>query len=182
MIQQSASDFEGMPITILRPSAVYGPREDQIYSFFKMVSKRICPIVGDGEHPKISMVYVGDVIQGILKAVQQQQEGINTYYISGEKIYTWNEIRGTTTKVLGKKAVPIYIKPKIVKKLAGIIESTASFFGSYPVINREKANEMILEWTCSIEKAKKELNYVPEYTLGEGISRTIHWYQMHHWL
>jgi nucleoside-diphosphate-sugar epimerase len=160
-------------ITILRPPAVYGPREDQIYSFFKLVSKRICPIVGDGEHPKISMVYVADVVSGILKAVDQRQTGIHTYFISGKNIHTWNEIRGTTSRVLGKK---------FVKRIAGIVEKTASFFGSYPVINKEKANEMILEWTCTSKKAERELDYQPRYSLAEGISRTIHWYKMHHWL
>jgi nucleoside-diphosphate-sugar epimerase len=169
-------------ITILRPPAVYGPREDQIYTFFKMVNKRICPIIGDGEHPKISMVYVGDVVTGILKAAEQQTPGVHTYFISGPEIYSWNEIRGTTTKVLGKKAIPIYVKPKFVKKIAGTVEKAASFLGIYPVLNKEKAKELILEWTCSREKAQRELGYTPQYSLGEGISRTIHWYQKHHWL
>lgn len=169
-------------ITILRPPAVYGPREDQILSFFKMVNKRICPIIGDGEHPKISMVYVGDVVNGILKAANQTTAGVHTYFVSGPDIYSWDEIRGTTTKVLGKKAVPIYVKPKLVEKIAGTVEKTASFFGVYPVLNKEKAKELILEWTCSSEKAQRELGYTPQFSLGEGISRTIHWYQRHHWL
>lgn len=173
---------EDVSVTILRPPAVYGPREDQIYTFFKMVSKRICPIIGDGTKPKISMVYVSDVVQAILKAAEQTEAGVHTYFVTGKHIHTWNEIRGTTSTVLGKKAIPIYIKPKVVKKIAGFVESAASFFGSYPVINREKANEMILEWTCSGEKAEKELGYHPRVSLAEGISRTIHWYQMHHWL
>ena len=169
-------------ITILRPPAVYGPREDQIYSFFKMVNNRICPIIGDGERPRISMVYVGDVVHGILKAAQQKSSGVATYFISGPDIYTWNQIRGTTTKVLGKKAIPIYVKPKIVEKIAGTVEKAASFMGIYPVLNKEKAKELILEWTCTSEKAQHEINYQPQYSLGEGISRTIHWYQKHHWL
>lgn len=169
-------------ITILRPPAVYGPREDQIYSFFKMVNKRICPIIGDGKHPKISMVYVGDVVNGIFKAAEQKTPGVHTYFVSGPEIYSWNEIRGTTTKVLGKKALPIFVKPKLVEKIAGTVEKAASFFGVYPVLNKEKAKELILEWTCSSEKAERELGYTPHVTLGEGISRTIHWYKKHHWL
>lgn len=173
---------EKTSITILRPPAVYGPREEQIYSFFKMVNNRICPIIGDGKHPKVSMVYVGDVVNGILKAANQKAPGMHTYFISGPKIYTWNEIRETTTKVLGKKNIPIYVKPQFVKKIAGTVEKAASFFGIYPVLNRDKAKELILEWTCSSEKAQNELGYTPKFSLGEGISRTIHWYQRHHWL
>ncbi len=173
---------EKTSITILRPSAVYGPREDQIYSFFKMVDKRICPVIGNGERPKISMVYVSDVVQGCLKAAEKSNKEVETYFISDEKPYTWNRIRQISTKVLGKKALPVYIKPKWVKKIAGGVEKAASFFGIYPVLNSDKANELILEWTCSIKKAKKELDFKPEYSLEEGISGTIHWYQKHHWL
>lgn len=169
-------------ITVLRPPAVYGPREDQIYSFFKMIDKRICPIIGDGEHPKVSMIYVGDVVQATLKAAGQTEAGIHSYFISDDKLHTWSEICGTATKVFGKKALPIYVKPKWVQRIAGTVEKAASFFGIYPVFNREKAKEMVLEWTCSTDKAKKELGYEPQYTLEEGISRTIHWYQRHHWL
>lgn len=169
-------------ITILRPAAVYGPREDQIYSFFKMVDKRICPIIGDGESPKVSMVYVGDVVQSILKAGRQTAPGVHTYFISDTDPYTWNEIRRVATKVFGKKNIPIYVRPGLVQKIAGTVEKAASFFGVYPVLNREKAKEMILEWTCSARKARKELDFEPQYSLQEGIARTIHWYQRHHWL
>ena len=180
MIHRVAEDSSS--ITVLRPSAVYGPREDQIYSFFKMADNRICPIVGDGERPKISMVYVMDVVRGMLKASRQTEKGVHVYFISDKNPYTWDQIRRTTTKVLGKKALPIYIKPELVKSIAGLIEKAGSFFGSYPVINREKANELIKEWTCSIDKAQRELDFHPKYSLAEGISRTIHWYKMHHWL
>lgn len=180
MIHRTAGDDSS--VTILRPSAVYGPREDQIYTFFKMVNKHICPIIGDGERPRISLVFVRDVIQAMMAAAGQSEPGVHTYFISGKHLHTWNEIRETSAKVLGKKTIPVYIKPKFVKKIAAAVEKTASFFGSYPVINREKANEMVLEWTCTIEKAQRELDYNPKYSLAEGISRTIHWYKMHHWL
>jgi len=169
-------------IKIIRPPAVYGPREDQIYSFFKSFSKGICPIVGDGNNPRLSMVYVSDLINGILKAAQKSDSGVHTYFISGEGTHSWNEIRGVTSKVMGKKAMAIRIKPKLVKKAAAVIENVASLLGKYPVVNKEKANELILEWTCSTEKAQKELDYTPGVSLAEGISRTIHWYKMHNWL
>ncbi|MBD3616344.1 MAG: NAD(P)-dependent oxidoreductase [Gracilimonas sp.] len=169
-------------IKIIRPPAVYGPREDQIYSFFKACAKGICPIVGDGNNPRVSMVYVSDLVDGILRAANKTDEGVHTYFISGEGTHSWNDIRAITSKVLGKKTIPLKIKPKLVKKAAGLIENVASLFGIYPVINKEKANELILEWTCSSKKAEKELDYQSKVSLSEGISRTIHWYKMHNWL
>jgi nucleoside-diphosphate-sugar epimerase len=169
-------------IKIIRPPAVYGPREDQIYSFFKACSKGVCPIVGDGNNPRVSMVYVSDLINGIMLAAQKNEPGIHTYFISGEGTYSWNEIRAVTSKVLGRKTIPLKINRNLVKKIAGVIENAASLFGVYPVVNKEKANELILEWTCSSDKASKELHYHPKVSLAEGISRTIHWYKKHNWL
>lgn len=172
----------GQSITILRPPAVYGPRENQIYTLFKMMSKGLAPIVGDGEHPRLSIIYVSDVIQGLIKASQQKDKGVHTYFITGDSDTNWNQIRDIVSVILGNKIASIRIRPDWVKKIAGVVESTASFFGSYPVINREKANEMVLEWTCSHEKAADELNYSPQYSLEEGISRTLRWYKQHNWL
>lgn len=173
---------ENCSITIIRPPAVYGPREEQIYTWFKLADKRICPIVGDGNYPKISLVHVSDLIEGIRLAADHILPGMNTYYITGPEVNNWNQIRKISSKILGKQTVPLYIRPGWVKKIAGAVETTASAFGVYPVLNREKANEMVLEWTCSSKKASKELNYIPSISLEEGISRTIAWYKKHHWL
>ena len=180
MIHQLATD--DMSVTILRPPAVYGPREDQIYTLFKMMNYGVAPIVGDGEDPKLSLVYVKDVIQAILKAAEIKKKGVEPYFVSGDKVTNWNEIRDIVTTVMGKKNIALKLKPSWVKSIAGAVETTASFFGTYPVINKEKANEMVLEWTCSDQKARKELQYLPKYTLEEGISRTLRWYKKHEWL
>lgn len=169
-------------VTIVRPPAVYGPREDQIYTWFKMANKRLAPIIGDGEKPQLSMIYISDLIRGILMAADRSGPGTETFYMTGPDLCTWDQIKKITEQVLGKRSVPLYIQPGWVKKIAGFVETTASLYGSYPVLNREKANELVLEWTCSGEKAERILGFVPDVSLEEGISRTIHWYKKHHWL
>jgi nucleoside-diphosphate-sugar epimerase len=169
-------------VKIIRPPAVYGPREDQIFTYFKTFNKGLSTIVGDGINPRLSMVYVDDLIDGIIKASSKTDKGIYTYFITGPDTYNWNQIHAITSKVMGKKAFKLKIKPALVKKVGSFIENAASLIGKYPVVNKEKTNELILEWTCSSNKAERELDYSPKVSLQEGISRTIHWYQKHNWL
>lgn len=181
IIHKIAGDEDS--VKIIRPPAVYGPRESDIYTFFKTFAAGICPIVGDGNHPTLSMVYVSDLVDGIMLSSQKSEPGIHTYFIGGDKDeYSWNQIREITSIVMNRKAIPIKIKPQWVLKLAGLIENGASLFGKYPVVNKDKANEMIEEWVCSSHKAKKELGYAPKVSIQEGISRTIRWYKKHNWL
>lgn len=169
-------------IKIIRPTAVYGPREDQIFTYFKTFQKGLSTIVGDGNHPRLSMVYVDDLISGIMKASQKNDSGIHTYFITGPSTYNWNQIHDITSIVMGKKAFKLKISPTLVKKLGNWIENFASLFGKYPVVNKEKTNELVLEWTCSSLKAEKELDYKAKISIQEGISRTIHWYKKNNWL
>lgn len=169
-------------VTVIRPPVVYGPREEQLYTYFKILNKRFSPIIGDGESVKISMVYVSDLLEGIQLAAGNRNSGLSTYFMSGPETYTWNHIKKVSSVVLNKRLLTVKLNPSWIKNIAGAVETTASFFGTYPVFNREKANEMILQWTCTSDKAKKELNYLPDVTLEEGISRTIRWYKQHHWL
>ncbi|MBO6620362.1 MAG: NAD(P)-dependent oxidoreductase [Balneola sp.] len=169
-------------IKIIRPPAVYGPREDQIFTYFSTFQKGLSTIVGDGNHPRLSMVYVDDLINGILQASQKMDHGVHTYFITAAETYNWNQIHSVTQTVIGKKAFKLKLKPALVKKIGSVIENLASLIGKYPVVNKEKANELVLEWTCSSKKAEKELGYNPQVSLEEGISRTIHWYKKHNWL
>ncbi|MFU8861110.1 MAG: NAD-dependent epimerase/dehydratase family protein [Cyclonatronaceae bacterium] len=169
-------------VTIIRPPAVYGPREEQIYTFFKTAARGLCTIIGDGHSTRISLVHVRDVVHGMMLAAAYQNPGVNTYFISSEETYTWHQIRDATSEALGRKLYTVHVSPDMVKKIAGMIESAASFFGHYPVINREKANELVLEWTCSVDKARDELGYRQQVSLREGIHNTISWYRKHNWI
>ena len=179
MIRKTADN--SMSVKILRPPAVYGPREDQIFTLFKMMKYGITPVIGTGYRPKLSLVYVADVVDGIIKASEHHKQGIEAYFISGQ-ITCWQEIKEIADTVLGKKSLSLKIPPAAVKKVAGFIETTATLFGSYPVVNRDKAREMILEWTCSSDKAEQKLGYYPNTSLEEGLSRTLRWYKKHKWL
>lgn len=170
-------------IKIIRPPAVYGPREADIYTFFKTYKMGLCPMVGDGNHPRLSLVYVKDLSNGIMKAADKTETGVHSYFMGGEQdSYSWNQISAVTGHILGVKPLTLKLKPGIVRKVASFIETGASLFGKYPVVNNEKAAEMVEEWVCSSRKAIKELGYFPKTTLEEGLSRTLHWYKNNNWL
>ncbi len=184
MIARVASEPESSQtsITVIRPPAVYGPREQDILTIFKMTAKGLCPIIGHDRSTPISMVHVKDLILGIELAAKRHHQGLQTYYISGDPPITWDQFRQSAERALGKKVRALKIKPDWVQKIAAGVETVAGVFGAYPVLNREKAKEMVLEWTCSIEKARNELNFHPKISLDEGIYETIQWYKSHHWI
>lgn len=171
-----------MDVCIIRPPAVFGPREDQIYSFFKSAAKGFAPIIGNGQYPLVSMVYVKDLVRGIQQAADKMPAALSTYFITGQKDYSWDEIRLATQQALGRKVRALNIKPQWVHKVGDLAENLMKPFGKYPVVNKEKAQELTLEWRCSDQKARNELGYKANFSLEEAIYETVQWYKIHHWI
>jgi nucleoside-diphosphate-sugar epimerase len=161
---------------------VYGPREQDILTIFKMAAKGFFPMVGDGSSTRLSVVHVKDLVRGIELAARQHSEQLETYFIAGEPPITWNDFRMATARALGRKVRALRIKPSWVQTIASGVEKSAALVGAYPALNREKAREMVLEWMCSTRKAHEELGYNPKVSLDEGIFDTVQWYKAHHWI
>lgn len=169
-------------ITILRPAAVYGPREEDIYTVFKAASKGIFPIVGTGLDTPVSLVHVADVVQAIRAAGRVENPGVHTYFVGSERGYTWAEIKDATAAALGRKLRTLRVSAGLVRKAGDFSESLGALIGRYPVLNRDKAAELVREWNCSVDKAVRELHYRQTVDLNSGIRDTIAWYRKHNWL
>ena len=180
MIAEVADD--SISVTVVRPPAVYGPREDQIFSVFQMASWRLFPVVDAGKESRVSLLHVNDLVDGILLAASQNKPGVETYFISSEELYTWDQIREATAEIFGHKLFPIKISPKLLEMIGNFVETAASLIGRYPVINRDKSRELGMQWTCSVDKAKSRLGFRQKTDLKKGLTDTIHWYKKHHWL
>lgn len=180
MIHQTAGPEP--PVTIVRPPAVYGPREEQIYMVFKMASTGFFPVIGDGRGNSVDMIHVDDLVDGIIRAAEYEHKGVETFFVSSEASYSWLQIRDEMARAMGRKVRALKVRPGLVKNLASMIESASSLWGHYPVINREKSKEMTMEWTCSVDKASRELGFRQRVPLEQGLATTLDWYKRHNWL
>ena len=76
-----------LPLLILRPSAVYGPRERDIYFFFKLLSKGI-HLCASSPDQHISLCYVQDVVQAILLAAETRTSRGEIFFVSDGQDYS----------------------------------------------------------------------------------------------
>lgn len=169
--------------TIVRPPAVYGPRERDVFTFFRALSKGICPIVGSTEGPVLSLVHVGDVVKGMVDAAESPAAEGETYFIGSETFFSWSDVKQAATSALNRWALTIAVPPFLIGAVGTAVEFAGKVTGSYPPLNREKAREIRHACKmCSIEKAKRDFYYKQRVSLDEGIKETIGWYKKMGWL
>lgn len=173
---------EHFPVTIMRLAAVYGPRDTAVLTFFQTVNKGLKPLIGF-QDKYVNLIHVGDVAQNLELGLIRPEAENQTYNVGSENQYTWREVSNLTAKILNKRGLTIKLPHTLVYSVAGISEFFSLFQKKPSVLNWEKGRDMVQShWTCSIDKAKRDLGYRQEFDLEKGITDTIEWYKKHSWL
>jgi dihydroflavonol-4-reductase len=171
-----------LPVTIVRPPAVYGPRDKDIFEFFKTMRGGLQPVAGFNEK-FVSLIHVTDLVRGIVMAGESPNAVGQTYFISSSRVYGWDEIGRITRDVLKRKALTIRIPEWGIYTVSAFAEFFALFSPKPALINFEKARDMVQDyWTCDSSKAKRDFGYEQQISAEQGIQETIGWYIQQGWL
>ncbi|RMF59491.1 MAG: NAD-dependent epimerase/dehydratase family protein [Bacteroidetes bacterium] len=183
MEERLAPYHADLPLVVVRPPAVYGPREADIFTFFKTVDRGLCPIVGEAHRPDLSLVHVRDLVRGMVDAAEHEATPGQTYFLGSEEHYSWAQIRDATMAALGKKALTVPIPGALVEVVGAVAEGVGRLLGTYPPLNREKAREIRRACKmCAVDKARAHFGYRQTIPLEDGLRETIAWYRSAGWL
>lgn len=175
--------FDTLPITIVRPHAVYGPRDEDILDIFKAVNKGLGTLIGF-DKKYVSLVHSYDLCRGIIDAAEAPNTLKQAYNLSSERPYTWEEVLPAMSKALGaKRYFALKIPHSVVLSAAYLTEFAGKFMKNPPVFNYEKGKDFIQKyWISSVQKAKKDFGYEQKISLEEGMKITAEWYKKMGWL
>ena len=171
-----------LPMTIIRPPAVYGPRDADIFLFFQMINRGVIPILGDADR-LLSLVHVKDLVAGIDTAAVSERAIGETYFLTDGNIHTWRGIERVIADALEKRPLQVKVPFFLLDFISIFTEAAAKVTRQTPTLNRQKVQDLKQQfWICDTTKAQKELGYRPIYSLQRGIQETADWYRANGWL
>lgn len=170
-----------LPFFVLRPTAVYGPRERDIFMMLKSVSRGVEPYIGKAAQ-ELSFIYVKDLAELAIAALTSPLAG-RTYNVADGHTYGRADLAKETKSILHKKTVTVHLPLALINGVATVQEFIGSLSGKSPVVNRDKIKELTAaSWSCSIDALRKEMDYHPRYNLRTGLAETLEWYKQQGWL
>jgi nucleoside-diphosphate-sugar epimerase len=173
---------ELLPCTIVRPPAVYGPRDYALLELFKAIGRGMMPMIGRYDK-QVSLVHARDLADGIILAGESGQSTGRAYFISSDEVYSMRQLAASIAEMMGRRARQLVIPRPLAFGVALAAEGVAALTRKPPVINRDKVRDLSERcWGCSIERAKRELGYNPQISIEDGLRETIAWYKREGWL
>ncbi len=182
--EKTARTFmDKIPITIIRPPAVYGPRDQDIYLQFKMINKGWDFQIGKNDL-LVSLVYAPDLAEAMAILADCDKGAGETYFVANPEPYSSSDLCSRMMKILGRDKVR---RIRVPKPFAGLVawfsELQASFTKKPALLNRQKILELSRPfWVCSSQKLKEHTGYSCPSSIEKGFAETIKWYRENNWL
>ena len=107
---------------IMRPSIVVGP-EDGFFNRFAAMARLLpaLPLIGGGE-TRFQPVFVGDVADAIVAALEREDARGQTYELGGPKVYSFAELMRYMLKVIGRRRLLVPLSFELATLQARVLE------------------------------------------------------------
>jgi nucleoside-diphosphate-sugar epimerase len=172
---------EIVPWIIVRPTAVYGPWEKNIFSMIKLVNNGFEFYVGSKEQT-LSFIHVFDLADAVISLCESNISN-EDFNLSDGQAYSSMRLNQLLKSILKKKTLSIVVPIALVRIIAFFSEIVGYLTQKAPILNCDKVNELKqINWICDNSKIIKELGFSPKFTLESGMRETIKWYENNGWL
>ncbi len=161
--------WEKIPATIIRPPNVFGARQQETELLLRLIRKRIVPLLKD-EGKSTSLIYIKDLIRGILQASESAKSQGQIYYLTDGSGYSWREIIMALKRAVLGDSLFFPVPEELIYSLAWFAD-VFRFMGLRKLYFGRRIWETMVKthWLFSSSKAMRDLNFHPRFNLITGI-------------
>lgn len=164
-VLQRVARETGLEVVVVRPPLVYGPGvKGNFISLLVAVSKGL-PLPLAGADNARSLVYVGNLADALIACAKHPAAAGQTYLVSDGMPVSTATLVEKIAEALGCRSRSFYFPPVLIRAAAAVLRRSAQvdrLFGSLCIND---------------EKIRRELGWVPPYTLEQGLRITADWYR-----
>jgi len=169
------------PVVIIRVGAVFGARDLDFLSYFRLIAKGILPVFRRVR--LYSVCYALDLVRALTCCASARLESGEILNIADPQPYTQEEFGAIAGRIMGLqlRRLPVPIPAFFLGAVCSEIRSQLKRRPN--ILSLDKFKEMRQEgWVADVAKAMRLLSFTTEYSLEQGLQETLAWYKNHGWL
>ncbi len=171
-----------LPSVIIRPSAVYGPRDRAFLPYFRLARRGFLIEFVKGERI-VSLCHVRDAVTGLLTAADSQVGSGSVYFIADPEPYCWRDVEQLVREAVNVAARRVVVPAWCLSMGAAIGQLYGKVTGRNTMLNRARSAELLEPcWSCDASRARRELDFKTMISLRDGLHEAVRWYEEQNWL
>lgn len=164
----------GIPWTLFRPPAVYGPGDKELVPLFRLMLRGVAIVPG---HPgRTSLIYVTDLVRAIIAWLDAPLvEGCCFELDDGTPGgYNWSEMIRIATAVRGARIHRVDVPRGVLAMIGAANLALGSMLHRAPMLTSGKVRELYhTDWVCHTQEIRDALHWKPDVTFAEGLRLTF---------
>jgi len=165
---------------ILRPPAVYGPRDVEFLRLFKTIARHLLP---RPDPQPLSFVFVRDLAEAAAGCLTHPAAAGKIFYVASPEMLTARALVAEIAAQIGTWTLPLPLPTAALSPLCWLQEAVSAITRRPSVLSRQKISELRAPgWVCDPARLRRELGITCATTLKAGIAETLAWYRQEGWL
>jgi nucleoside-diphosphate-sugar epimerase len=172
-------DF-GVPVVVLRPGFIYGPRDPVVLPrLIEGLKRRAIRYPGSRGATALNTIYVGNLVHAIFLAIESEQAVGQVYNLTDGEAVSKRRFVGKIADAMGLPHPHLMPPYWLAFLVTWCIDKAARLRGAKraPEINFTRLKFLGLNLDFSIDKARTELGYRPRWSFDDGMVETLDWYK-----
>lgn len=166
----------GLPGSIFRPGAIYGPGDLRLLKMFKQVKRGFFPLFGGGKN-LYHLSYIDDLTDGIILCGEHPNAVGERFILCSNEYDTLKALTATIARQLNVKEPNLSLPVAPLMLAAKVCEALCKPLGIDPPLHTRRVEFFVKSRAFDNSKARKLLGYEPKIGTEEGVKRTIAWYE-----
>ncbi len=170
----------GLEWTILRPCAVYGPRDHGFLPLHRMARRGLF-FVPSGADAYFTFIFIADLVRAVQLAAERDAAAGETMFIGHPVPRTGGDVMRAIAAFEQRPYRPLGVPAPLFTLLAKMGDLSWTL-GVKPLVDSGRLVELRAKgFVCSVDRARDVLGFTAETPLEAGVAKTAVWYRDHGW-
>jgi nucleoside-diphosphate-sugar epimerase len=181
VISQKLSKELGMPLVVVRPAAIYGPRETRFLKLARAIKNGSFVMFGKGD-VRYHFIHVDDLSDAFVLCTEKDEAVGETFTIADDHALTLNEITRILAEALGTRPPRLRLPYPLLYYASAACELACKPFSISAPLHRRRAAWFNSTREFDIGKARRILGYQPKIAPEDGLKEMVRSYVDAGWL
>lgn len=180
--ERALSELE-LPLTVVRPGPIYGPRDRNTLPFFQLARFGLRLKLGFGRRLS-NFAHVEDVVAGMVACAEHRAAEGGVFLLGGPDNMEFDDIgRAVVQAVRGKDGRVVFV-PRWLAYTAGAVGGgVGRLLSTPPGLNLDRIRMLVQpNWSMDLSHIGETVGFEPTIPLPDGALQTANWYREQGWI